>query len=133
MMRELPAGTVTVSTGRRLSQITSVRKHRQDVQKTGQLWIHMCYEVLGFHKRAPPWGGASAVQDRLMENRTYTASCHLLTRSSCIAVSEERKIRKDQMTTRRHMYAMLGVALLLVVGSAFGGTTVLVDGTSATT
>src|SRR5262245_54277675 len=37
------------------------------------------------------------------------------------------------MTTRRLMYTMLGVAILLVGGSAFGGTSVVVDGTSDAT
>jgi hypothetical protein len=36
------------------------------------------------------------------------------------------------MTTRRHVYAILGVALFLVGGSAFGGTRVSVDATSET-
>lgn len=34
------------------------------------------------------------------------------------------------MTARRHMYAMLGVALLLVAGGTFAGTSVIVDGAS---
>ncbi len=34
------------------------------------------------------------------------------------------------MAAKRLMYAMLGAATLLVGGSAFGGTTVIVDGTS---
>src|SRR5215813_5816663 len=51
-------------------------------------------------------------------------SSHPLTRS----LSTE-----DQMTKRKHLYLLLGLALLLVGGSAFGGTQVTVDATSETT
>lgn len=37
------------------------------------------------------------------------------------------------MTAKRHIYAMLSVALLLMGGSASGGPSVIVDGTSAAT
>lgn len=39
----------------------------------------------------------------------------------------------NEMTTRRVLYAMLGIALSLVGGSASAETTVIVDATSATT